>query len=177
MMHGDVNRRKWRWSLSAHVRRVHGQVTFHRNGSHTKNTVSFSCRGLIMKTDEGQKGDLNLVALQIGWNEELLKQNDSENWASSETHMLTYMGTYLHMQPLCSEGAARQKVMTLPLSVWAAGAIDRWHSRLFTVKAPSIALLRCVTFNRVPVVWNSAPCTFHTIQNPFSLQYVCSMSN
>lgn len=50
-----------------------------------------------MKPDEGQKGDLNSAVMQIVWNEELLNQNDSENWALSETHMLTYMGTYLHM--------------------------------------------------------------------------------
>ena len=166
MMHGDVNRRKWRRSLSAHVLRVHGQVTFHRNISHDKNTVFFLAGVWLWNPMRDRK-----AALHIVWHEELLNHNDSENWALSETHMLTYMGTYLHMQPSCSEGAARQKVMTPPLSVWAAGAIDRWYSRLFTVKAPSIALLHCVTFNRASVDWNSAPCTFHTIQNPFSPQY------
>lgn len=66
----------------------------------------------------------------------------------------------------CSYRAAREQpsreVMTLPAWVWATGTIDRWPSRLFTVKAPSIALLHYVTFNRALADWNSAPqCTFH----------------
>lgn len=66
----------------------------------------------------------------------------------------------------CSYRAAREQpsreVMTLPPWVWATGTIDRWPGRLFTVKAPSIALLHYVTFNRALADWNSAPqCTFH----------------
>lgn len=82
--------------------------------------------------------------------------------------------THVHLHVCtCSRHASRQKMMTPPLSVWASGAIDRWPGRLFTVKAPSIALLHYVTFNRVLAHWNSAPwCTFHTIHIPSLYMYI-----
>lgn len=80
-------------------------------------------------------------------------------------------------QKSCSLGAAWEQpsrgVMTPPRWVWATAAIDRWPGRLFTVKAPSIALLHYVTFNRALADWNSAPprCTFRTL--PPSLRTSC----
>lgn len=77
----------------------------------------------------------------------------------------------------CCHSAAWEQpsrgVMTPPCWVCATAAIDRWPGRLFTVKAPSIALLHYVTFNRALADWNSAPprCTFRTL--PPSLRTSC----
>lgn len=80
--------------------------------------------------------------------------------------------TWIHVST-CSRHAwrwQRDRKWWHRLSVWAAGAIDRWPSWLFTVKAPSIALLHYVTFNRALAYWNSAPwCTFHTLHILFFL--------
>lgn len=162
----DVNRRKWRWWRSAHVQCVRGQLTFQRNGLHFKYRM-FLLQGFDYEAQ--QRGDLDSASLQVV-PEEPLNQNytETETWGVRHTCSLTWE----HICTCRRHAARRQKVMTLPLSVWAAGAIDRWPSRLFTVKAPSIALLHYVTFNRALAYWNSAPwCTFHTI-HIFSLQYI-----
>lgn len=165
----DVNRRKWRWWQSTHVQCVHRQLTFQRNSSHFKYRM-FLLEGFDYETWQETKRRFIFSCVAHFVKRGAFKSNSHRNW---DTHMLTYMGTYLHMQPSCSKRAARQKVMTPPLSVWTTGAIDRWPSRLFTVKAPSIALLHYVTFNRALTYWNSAPWyTFYTIHIPFSLQYI-----
>lgn len=105
MMYGlDVNRKKRRWWRSAHVQRL----TFLRNALHLNVFITwFSLWSQIRVWVSGIVG-----------NNEPLNQSypEPETWGLRHT----YMGTFLHMQP------SWQKVMTPPLSVWAAAAIDRW---------------------------------------------------
>lgn len=165
MMYGmDVNRRKSRWRRSAHVQ----QLTFQTNALHLKYIF-------IMKPDETMRR-VKSVALQVVWNEVCLNQNNSKSETRVVRHTcsLTVHGYIsFHMQPSCSEKAVSRKVMTLPHSAWAAGAIDRWPGRLFTVKAPSIVLLHYVTFNRALAHWNYTPWyTFHTIHIHFGRRHI-----
>lgn len=168
----DVNRRKWRWWRSADIHCFRGNW-------HSKEMVyiliteSFYCRVSTIEAWHG--GDLDSAAWEAVWNEKPVNENDteSETWGTGHTCSLTWE----HSCTCGRHAVRRQKVMTLPPSVWAAGAIDRWPSRLFTVKAPSIALRHYVTFNRALAYWNSAPwCTFHTI-HIFSLQYIRTPSS
>lgn len=109
------------------------------------------------------------------WNEEPLPDSYTETVALWVRHTFYLKWVDIYVCSYCAAWEQQdRKVMTPPLSVEATGAIDRWPRRLFTVKAPSIALLHYVTFSRALVHWNSAPrCPFktipHSIYNMFNI--------